>query len=154
MAAPDDLKTAECPVARAVGVVGDRWSLLIIRDVFDGIHRFGALQRSLGVAKNILSDRLRSLTGHGVLALQTASDGSAYNEYVLTDRGKELFYLVVALRQWGEDHLFSSGEPHSELRETGTDRLVARLQLLDSRGRTLGPDGAYVHKTDAGSVSG
>jgi DNA-binding HxlR family transcriptional regulator len=133
-------------VARTVGVIGDRWSLLIIRDVFDGICRFTALQRNLGVAKNILSDRLRTLTSHGVLALQAASDGSAYSEYVLTDRGKQLFHVVVALRQWGEDNLFAGDETHSELREKGTDRRVARLELLDSHGQPLGPDGAYVRK--------
>jgi DNA-binding HxlR family transcriptional regulator len=132
-----------------VGVIGDRWSLLILRDVFDGIRRFGALQRNLGVAKNILSDRLRTLTSHGVLALQAASDGSAYNEYMLTERGTELFYVVVALRQWGEGNLFASDEAHSELRERDTDRLVPRLQLLDSRGHPLSPDGAYVRKVGA-----
>jgi DNA-binding HxlR family transcriptional regulator len=149
VASHDDFGTAECPVARTVGVIGDRWSLLIVRDVFDGIRRFGALQRSLGVAKNILSDRLRTLTSHGVLALQAASDGSAYSEYVLTERGTELFYIVVALRQWGEDHLFASDEAHSELREKGTDRLVTRLQLLDSHGQPLSPDGAYVRRVGA-----
>jgi len=139
-------------VARTVGVIGDRWSLLIIRDVFDGICRFTALQRNLGVAKNILSDRLRTLTSHGVLALQAASDGSAYSEYVLTDRGKQLFHVVVALRQWGEDNLFAGDETHSELREKGTDRRVARLELLDSHGQPLGPDGAYVRKIGAEST--
>jgi DNA-binding HxlR family transcriptional regulator len=132
-----------------VGVIGDRWSLLILRDVFDGIRRFSALQRNLGVAKNILSDRLRTLTSHGVLVVQPASDGSAYNEYVLTERGTELFHVVVALRQWGEGNLFASDEAHSELREKGTDRLVPRLQLLDSRGQPLGPDDAYVRKVGA-----
>jgi DNA-binding HxlR family transcriptional regulator len=146
VASHDDFDSEECPVARSAGVIGDQWSLLIVRDVFDGIHRFSALQRNLGVAKNILSDRLRSLTTHGVLALQPASDGSAYHEYVLTERGLELFHVIVALRQWGEDHLFASGETHSELREKDTDRPVRRLQLLDSRGRPLEADGAYVHK--------
>lgn len=149
MASDNDLGTAECPVARTVDVIGDRWSLLIIRDVFDGIHRFGALQRSLGVAKNTLTDRLRALVAHGVLAQQAASDGTAYSEYTLTDRGRQLFYIVVALRQWGEDNLFEINEPHSELRETGTDKPVARLQLLDSHGNSLGPDDAYVRKLGA-----
>jgi DNA-binding HxlR family transcriptional regulator len=149
MASHDDFGTAECPVARSVGVVGDHWSLLIIRDVFDGIHRFGELQRNLGVAKNILSDRLRTLTSHGVLEMRAASDGSAYREYVLTDRGLELFHVMVALRQWGEAHLFERGEPHSELREKDTDRPVPLLRLVDSGGRPLGPDDAYVRKVGA-----
>ncbi len=133
-------------MARTVGVIGDRWSLLIIRDVFDGIHRFGELQRNLGVAKNILSNRLQALTSRGVLAVRSASDGSAYSEYVLTDRGRQLFCALVALRQWGEDNLFEDGEKHSELRMKSTDHPVARLALLDSDGRALGPDDAYVRK--------
>jgi DNA-binding HxlR family transcriptional regulator len=154
MKAGNNLATAECPVARTADVIGDRWSLLIVRDVFDGIHRFSALQRSLGVAKNTLADRLRALVDHGVLAQQAASDGTAYSEYTLTDRGRQLFYIVVALRQWGEQNLFATDEPHSELRETGTDKPVARLQLLDSRGQPLGPDDAYVQKvTDNASPS-
>ena len=58
-----------CPVARSVDLVGDRWSLLIVRDAFDGVHRFGDIQRSLGVARNILSDRLRKLVEAGILEM-------------------------------------------------------------------------------------
>ncbi len=80
-----------CPVARCVDLIGDRWSLLIVRDAFDGARRFGDFQRGLGVARNILSDRLRKLVEAGVLEMQDASDGSAYQEYVLTARGKACF---------------------------------------------------------------
>lgn len=90
-----------CPVARSADLLGDRWALLVIRDAFDGITRFGDFQRSLGAARNILSDRLRRLVEAGILQLQPASDGSAYQEYVLTAAGLELFPLLVALRQWG-----------------------------------------------------
>src|SRR4051812_7850276 len=93
--------TTGCPVARTVDVLGDKWSLLIIRDAFDGARRFGQFQRNLGVAKNILSARLRTLVGAGVLRSEPASDGSSYREYVLTDAGRELFDLIVTLRQWG-----------------------------------------------------
>ena len=70
-----------CPVARSVDVVGDRWSLLVVRDAFDGVRRFTDFQRSLGVARNILSDRLRRLVDAGILATRPASDSSAYQEY-------------------------------------------------------------------------
>ena len=101
------LQAEPCPVARSVDCIGDRWSLLIIRDAFDGVRRFSDFQRSLGMARNILSDRLRKLVEAGVLELQTASDGSSYQEYVLTRKGQSLFPVVVALRQWGEKHLFA-----------------------------------------------
>ena len=74
-----------CPVARSVDLIGDRWSLLIVRNAFDGMRRFGDFQRDLGVARNILADRLRKLVDAGILAMQGASDGTSYQEYVLTD---------------------------------------------------------------------
>src|ERR1700743_163273 len=101
------LREADCPVARSLDTIGDWWSLLIIRDAFDGMRRFGEYQKSLGVAKGILSARLHSLVGLGVLELVPASDGSAYQEYRLTEKGRGLFHVVVGLRQWGEAQLFS-----------------------------------------------
>lgn len=97
------LKEDACPVARALDVVGDRWALLIIRDAFDNRRRFGDFQRSLGVAKNILTDRLRTLVEEGILSVQPVSESSAYQEYILTPKGEQLFPLVVALRQWGSN---------------------------------------------------
>ncbi|WP_164099218.1 winged helix-turn-helix transcriptional regulator, partial [Serratia marcescens] len=71
------VKEEYCPVARSVEAIGDRWSLLIVRNAFDGMTRFGDFQRSLGVARNILSDRLRKLVDADILTLQGASDGTA-----------------------------------------------------------------------------
>jgi len=117
-------KTEPCPVARSVDLIGDRWSLLIVRDAFDGMRRFGDFQRNLGMARNILSDRLRRLVDAGILETQPASDGTSYQEYVLTPAGENLFPVVVALRQWGERHLFAKGEWHSQLIDKGTGKPV------------------------------
>lgn len=87
----------------------DRWSLLIVRDAFDGIRRFSEFQRNLGLAKNILSSRLRELVAHDILEILPGADGSAYHEYALTPKGRDLFVILVSLRQWGEEHLF---RPH------------------------------------------
>ncbi|TDC86066.1 helix-turn-helix domain-containing protein [Actinomadura sp. 7K507] len=145
-ASKEALARAECPVGRAVNVVGDRWSLLIVRDVFDGICRFGELQRSLGLSRNILTERLRTLVAQGVLETRPASDGTAYHEYALTKKGTDLFAVVVALRQWGEDHLFTEGEQHSMLLEADGDRPVPRLELRDAKGRPISHRDAYVRK--------
>ncbi|WP_383698246.1 winged helix-turn-helix transcriptional regulator [Streptomyces sp. NPDC057494] len=126
-----------CPVARSADLLGDRWALLVIRDAFDGITRFGDFQRSLGAARNILSDRLRRLVEAGILQLQPASDGSAYQEYVLTAAGLELFPLLVALRQWGERHRFGAGEAHSQLIELATRRPLPYMPPLDAAGHAL-----------------
>jgi len=90
-----------CPVMKAVEVVGDWWSFLIVRDAFLGRKRFGEFQTSLGVAKNILTDRLRKLVDAGVFEQVPAADGSSYKEYALTKRGRELLPVLVALGDWG-----------------------------------------------------
>lgn len=135
-----------CPVARALDLVGDRWSMLIIRDALDGIRRFGDFQRNLGVARNILSDRLGALVEHGLLAVQPASDGSAYQEYILTAKGESLFTAVVALRQWGERHLFAPGEAHSVLIDKASGKRVAAMQPHDHEGKVLKATQAVVKK--------
>lgn len=142
------LQDAPCPVARSVDLIGDRWSLLLVRDAFDGLRRFGDFQRSLGVARNILSDRLRKLVDAGVLQTQAASDGSAYQEYLLTAKGESLFPIVVALRQWGELHLFASGERHSVLVDKRTGKPVPTMVLQGKDGATLLPSGTDVRKVD------
>ncbi|RON08038.1 transcriptional regulator [Pseudomonas brassicacearum] len=131
---------AECPVARSLDAIGDWWSLLIVRDAFDGIRRFGEFQRSLGMAKNILSARLRSLVAHGIFEVVPASDGSAYQEYVLTEKGQGLFTLIIGLRQWGEAFFFEAGEPHSRMVDREKGQPIRLLELRSEDGRLLGPE--------------
>jgi DNA-binding HxlR family transcriptional regulator len=135
-----------CPVARSLDAIGDWWSLLIIRDALDGLRRFGEFQKSLGVAKNILSARLRSLVAHGILAVAPASDGSVYQEYVLTAKGRGLFPVVVALRQWGEDFFFTPDETHVALVDRQQGQPVRRLELRAQDGRLLESTDAFVRK--------
>lgn len=149
MAERKRMNASTCPVARALDVIGDRWSLLIVRDAFDGITRFGDFQKSLDVARNILASRLKALVEADVLAVQPASDGSAYQAYVLTARGRELFPVVVGLRQWGEGHLFRRGEKHSRLVERESGQRLARLEVRTADGRTLSADSTIVRKVDA-----
>jgi len=124
-------------VARTLDAIGDWWSLLIVRDAFDGITRFSDFQKNLGIAKGMLSSRLRDLVEAGVLELVSASDGSAYQEYVLTTKGQNLFLVIVALRQWGEAHLYRANERRSVLVDSERNVPVAPLQLLSAAGRTL-----------------
>jgi DNA-binding HxlR family transcriptional regulator len=127
---------AECPVARALDAIGDWWSLLIVRDAFDGLRRFREFQQNLGIAKGMLTSRLRKLTELGVLEQVEASDGSAYREYALTKKGRDLFPVVVGLRQWGEAHLYTRGEVHSTLVDRN-GQPVGRLVLPSTAGRPL-----------------
>ncbi|WP_156080969.1 winged helix-turn-helix transcriptional regulator [Microbispora rosea] len=115
MRVPDPAWTdPECPVARTLDLVGDRWSLLVIRDAMDGARSFTEFQRRTGIARNILADRLRRLIAQGLLAQHTAPSGRR-QEYVLTDAGRDLFPVILTLRQWGERHAFAPGETHSVL---------------------------------------
>jgi DNA-binding HxlR family transcriptional regulator len=140
------LEDAECPVARSLDTIGDWWSLLIVRDAFDGVRRFSDFQKGLGVSKGILTTRLRDLVARGVLKMAPASDGSAYQDYVLTGKGHELFPVIVALRQWGQDHCFRPGERHSVLVENTTGVPLARLEVRSRSGRTLTPADTTVRK--------
>jgi DNA-binding HxlR family transcriptional regulator len=128
-----------CPIARALDVIGDWWSLLIIRDALLGRRRFGEIHRSLGLAKNILTTRLRMLVGEGILSTVPASDGSAYQEYVLTEKGRGLFPVLVALRQWSEDFDAHPGEITTLLVDRQTGHPVQKLALYSRDGRQLGP---------------
>jgi len=146
MPRPKTSSAQTCPVARSLDMIGDRWMLLVVRDAFDGLQRFGDFQRSLGVARNILSDRLRQLVEANILQVQPASDGSAYQEYVLTEAGKHLFPIVVALRQWGERHLFARGERHSLLIDKRTRKAVPLMTLRSEKGSALSADQTEVQK--------
>nr|WP_233100326.1 helix-turn-helix domain-containing protein [Enterobacter ludwigii] len=127
-------------------MIGDRWSLLIVRNAIDGMRRFGDFQRDLGVARNILADRLRKLVDAGILAMQGASDGTSYQEYVLTDKGESLFPIVVALRQWGEQHLFERGERHSLLIDRRTGKPVPLMAPAAQDGTALKAQDTEVQK--------
>jgi DNA-binding HxlR family transcriptional regulator len=146
MTKKEAINAEPCPVARSVDLIGDRWSLLIVRDAFDGMRRFTDFQRNLGVARNILADRLRRLVEAGILAVQPSAKGGAYQEYVLTVRGEQLFPVVVALRQWGESALFAPGEAHSELVEKKTGKPLGRMAPVGEGGNLLAPGETEVRK--------
>jgi DNA-binding HxlR family transcriptional regulator len=133
-----------CGVARPLDAIGDGWSLLIVRDAFDGLCRFGEFQKSLGLAKNILAARLRHLVAHGILDAVPASDGSAYQEYVLTEKGRGLFPLLIALRQWGEAFFFAPDEPRVQLVHRKTGLPVQKLLPRTQDGRALKPEDTVV----------
>ncbi|MFP5023529.1 winged helix-turn-helix transcriptional regulator [Pseudonocardia phyllosphaerae] len=127
-----------CPVARTLDLVGDRWTLLIIRDAMDNARSFTDFQQRTGVARNILTDRLRRLVDHGVLERETAASGRR-QVYVLTDAGRDLFTVIVAMRQWGERHAFADDEAHSALvNESGHP--LARLHPTDDHGHEVDVD--------------
>jgi DNA-binding HxlR family transcriptional regulator len=147
-------KESGCPVARPLDVIGDGWSLLIVRDIFDGLHRFGELQKNLGVAKNILAARLRNLVEHGILETVPVADGSEYQEYVLTEKGRALFPILVALRQWGEDYFFDPQELGVHLVDRKRGQPLKRLELRAHDGRLLTPEDTVVNHDHPATMTG
>ena len=107
-----------CSIARAMELLGERWTFLILCEAFWGVRRFSQLQRSLGIARNILSARLQALVAHGILErVRYRSDPDRY-EYRLTDRGRDLYPAIVTIMQWGDKHLSGTEGAPLVLRHT------------------------------------
>src|SRR5471030_3349224 len=131
------LENTPCPATRSLDLIGDWWTLLIVRDAMIGITRFSEFQRSLGAAKNILSTRLKSMVAEGILRVEPAADGSAYQDYVLTEKGKALQPILVALGQWGSEYLFEEGEACTRLIDTQSRQPLRKIELIAQDGRVL-----------------
>jgi len=129
-----------CPIARSLDVIGEWWSPLIIRDAMLGVKRFSEFERRLGMAKNILTARLKALVDAGILRVVPASDGSAYNEYDLTQKGKDLLPTLIALRQWGEKYMYDNGDAHSTMLDRRNRKPLAEIQVRSADGRVVGVD--------------
>jgi DNA-binding HxlR family transcriptional regulator len=120
-----------CSIARTLELVGERWSLLVIRDVFLGKRRFDELQESLGVARNVLSDRLSRLVNAGILERVRYQKRPERHEYRLTDRGRELNVALLSLMHWGDRHLAPAGAPRIAEHAGCGGRAVERLVCSD-----------------------
>jgi DNA-binding HxlR family transcriptional regulator len=134
-----NLKTADCAIARSLGVIGDWWSLLILREAFAGTERFGEFQVSLGLAKNILASRLKKLVEEGIFEIQPDAHSSKSHRYVLTPKAEGLGVVLIALWQWGERALFEPGELVGTMVDRTEGVPLAKLQLASIEGRKLGP---------------
>jgi DNA-binding HxlR family transcriptional regulator len=127
----------DCPIARSLDAIGDWWSMLIVREALFGSRRFGEFQKNLGLAKNILTTRLRTLVDQDILTMAPASDGSAYQEYLLTPKGRGVFPILVALRQWSEEFDDHPEDIATLLVDKEKGRPVRKLELYSQDGRLL-----------------
>jgi DNA-binding HxlR family transcriptional regulator len=143
-----DYECQNCSVARALEVVGERWTLLIIRDAMLGLRRFEEFQKSLGIARNVLTDRLNRLVDEGILERVRYSDRPERYEYRLTQKGRDLNLALAGLRQWGDKYI--SEKPPTVLRRKADRKPVVaalvpkgtavvraeELELVPGPGRT------------------
>lgn len=129
----EQVPSEPCPVSSTLDLVGDRWSLLVVRDVMNGVRRFDALAHRLGIGRATLSDRLRRLVDHGILETGDYVDrrGRTRSEYRLTERGWALRNVVIALRDWGDRHMLGDGNELLHLVHRDTLHPV-RLALVDA----------------------
>jgi DNA-binding HxlR family transcriptional regulator len=145
---------SDCPVARSLDVLGDKWTLLVIREALSGTTRFMDFSRALPkLARTILSERLQRLVDLGVIETVPVSETSLYHEYVLTAMGRQLFAVVTALRQWGGEYLFEPSEPRQCLVDRRTQAPVAPVQVHSSDGELLAPQEARIVMFEPGGAS-
>jgi DNA-binding HxlR family transcriptional regulator len=133
------LPDVDCAVAQALGVVGDIWSLMVLRNVFNGMHTFAALQGNLGVSSSVLSARLKTLCAAKVLVRQAASSDARSFEYHLTACGQDLYPVLIALMQWGEKWLPSQRGKRLTLTEKRSGSAILGARVLAQGGRVLKP---------------
>ncbi len=126
-----------CSIARTLEQVGDWWTLLLIREALSGTRRFGEFQSHLGIAPNVLTQRLQDLVHNGILEVTTASENGRALDYRLTDKGRDLFPIIVALAQWGDRHAPAPGGPPVVIVDRDHQRPIAPLQVRSDDGRVL-----------------
>jgi DNA-binding HxlR family transcriptional regulator len=125
-----------CSIARALELVGERWTLLIVRDAFLGLRRFDEFQESLGVARNVLSDRLNRLVDEGILERSAYSERPPRFDYGLTEKGRELAVPLIALMQWGDHHL---SEKPPRIARRRSDQTPVRAVFVDRDDEVVSP---------------
>jgi DNA-binding HxlR family transcriptional regulator len=135
------LPDSSCSIQRSLGVLGERWTFLILRDAFLGATKFAQFRDNLGVAPDVLSDRLSTLIEYGVMEREPYQEPGARARfaYRLTPAGRELQVVLSALQQWGDVHVPCVGGPSMLRRVQGSDRPV-HVGYIDERGREVEPE--------------
>lgn len=135
----NDYQGQTCSIAGCLELIGERWTLLIIRDVFRGKRRFDEIQASLGVARNVLSARLQRLIDEGILERRAYSERPPRYEYFLTEKGLDLWPVLIAMLGWGDRHLFGSeGPPMTVVHKGECGGAVSDRGICERCGKQLG----------------
>src|SRR5262249_34328293 len=128
-----------CSIARTLDLVGDWWTLLIVREAFLGVRRFADFRDHLGIARNILTDRLQKLVANGVFSAEPkASPGRGF-DYRLTEKGRDLWPVLTSLRLWGDKWIYGRGREPLIMRDRDSRSIVRQLLPADAAGRPLDP---------------
>ncbi|WP_433331480.1 winged helix-turn-helix transcriptional regulator [Spirillospora sp. CA-294931] len=138
MALPRTYETQNCSIARSLEVVGDRWTMLVIRSSFEGLRRFDDFQDALGVARNVLADRLNRLCEEGIMRRVRYQDRPARYEYKLTRKGVELWPAMMILLMWGDRH-YAPGGPPVIIGHRGCEGILTERLTCGACGASLDP---------------
>ena len=131
-----DYSKESCSVAATLSVVGDPWTLLILRDAFSGVRRFDDWQQRLGVARNVLAARLKTLVAHGVLETRLYSEHPPRKDYVLTPKGRDLMPVLLTLKAWGDRHVYGQDcEPVDFVHDCGA--VLSPAVVCEACGETV-----------------
>jgi DNA-binding HxlR family transcriptional regulator len=136
-----------CSIAKSLEVIGERWSLLIVRDVMNGNRRFGEMQESLGIARNVLSSRLQRLIEEDILERRAYQQSPARYEYFLTEKGLDLWPALISLLGWGDRHSAGPEGPPKLIVHKVCGGAVSDRGICESCGQVL-------HARDAIQVPG
>lgn len=128
----------KCGIAQALEALGDWWTLLIVRDAFFGAKRFGDFEANLGIAKNILSDRLQRLVEHEIFVKLPLGDSEQRFEYRLSPKGEALLPVLTALRDWSDEWIFGAGNEPVVIKDRRSQTPIPRLKVRDAEGNEVG----------------
>src|ERR1700748_3119915 len=141
----DALEEEPCSLARTVAVIGDRWSLLILRESFLRTRRFDDFQMSLGITRHLLADRLKKLVGFGVLRKIPYQDSPKRYEYILTQKGLDLYPIIMSIVHWGDIHMVDSrGRPMLH-QHKHCGHMFDPVMVCSECGEPLSPKAVHVH---------
>lgn len=147
-----DLENEACPVARGLSVIGERWTLLILRDCFLGVRRFDDFQASLGITRHLLADRLKTLEAKGLLRRDQYQERPPRFEYRLTETGRDLFPVMVTLITWANGALPSPQDAPYRLVSRQTGEPVTPVLCDGETGARLGPRDLWLSTPDDTAV--
>jgi DNA-binding HxlR family transcriptional regulator len=149
-----DYSQQTCGIAGTLEIVGDPWTLLILRDAFRGVRRFEQWQERLGVARNVLAARLKTLVAHGVMEPRQYSARPPRNEYVLTAKGQDLRPVLLTMAAWGNRHVYKGEAPVQFIHDHCGQPFVPRL-VCDHCGEALIPgDLRHIHRNEGAVTVG
>jgi DNA-binding HxlR family transcriptional regulator len=148
-----ELDRETCSLARALAVVGDRWTLLILRDAFLGVRRFEGFERSLKISRRMLADRLAGLVAEGLLEQRLYQERPPRHEYRLTEKGLALYPALLALVHWGDDWYAGEAGPPLRHRHRACDRHFHMVATCSACGEALDARAVIAEPAAAGAAA-